>query len=544
MFLCMILVSCTSTGHKTVATKPDASNKCAELADLNLPHAVITEASFVPAGEYLAPDGVNYNVPDFCRVQIVSVPTKNSHITIEVWMPTHNWNGRYYQLGTGGFAGHILYGPLAASINKGNAVAMTDSGHRDSTGLNASWALGEPEKIIDYGYRSLKETTDNAKWMLSNYYGRPAQYAYFSGCSNGGRQAMMAAYRYPQDWHGILIGAPGNDFIRGMAVLAGNYNAFWSQPGAQIPQAKLPAIQKAALASCTADAQLVNGVAGDPRFCRFDPSVMLCTGNDNNQCLTTEQVGALKKVYDGARDPQTAQRLYPGLAATMESEPGWANFAILGAEPPTPLMMQYQLPSEFFRHMVFDKPQWDIRNFEIDKDIRFARTKNIAGQALSDVIGTASPNLEALRNQRAKVIVYHGWGDAIFSPVSAIGDYERSAKKMGGMTELQKTSRLFMVPGMLHCRGGPGASAFGQDSRAPALRSDRSHDITKALEAWVEKDIAPETIIATKYVDNRFDQGVDFTRPLCPYPKVAVYKGAGDKNLAKNFECKVGTITY
>lgn len=522
-------------------------DRCAKLASLSLPHTVITQAESISAGNYLAPDRKNYTVPAFCKVHGVSVPTKGSHINFEVWLPIDTWNGRFYQLGTGGFSGLLdeVSGKLVESINRGNAVAMTDGGHDLK---NPAWALHQPEKIIDMGYRALKETSSSARQLIGVFYNRKPAYSYYAGCSGGGRDAMVAATRFPEDWDGVLVGAPGTDIIRTWTNFAWVDKALNINKSSQIPVAKLPAIQKAALASCTADAHVVEGIAADTRFCRLDTSELICKDQENDNCLTEPQATALAKIYDGVRNSPTAAFIYPGYEATLEAEAG----DTMGWDG---RFMKKETPwnendngkgakwSNFFRTMVFDDLEWDQRTFDFDKDINTAINKNISGEILSEVLGPVELDFSAMQARGSKIIGYHGWGDAALSAKGGIEDYERVAQQLGGIDKIQAFYRQFMVPGMLHCSAGPGAHSFGQihiANRLPALKPDASHDISIALEQWVEEGIAPKKIIAVKYINDNVEKGVAFTRPLCPYPQVPVYKGRGDTAKASNFECRVG----
>jgi len=511
-----------------------ADSTCADLLHLKLSNADIVLAEHVSAGIFTAPDGNAYDVPTFCRVHGVARPTGDSEINFEVWLPAENWNGRYYQNGIGGFAGRIGYNGLAESIKQGNAVAATDMGHTEE---GASWALGHPEKIIDYGYRGLKVTTDHSKLVLSAYYGKPAIYSYFAGCSSGGSQALMVAQRYPEDWDGILAGAPANFLTLESTMQAENEVMQWSTPGYDIPHAKLPAIQKAALASCQSDAHLIDGVAADPRFCQFDPASLLCEeGADSNACLTSNQVDTLKKIYKGLVNPDTGELLYPGYEATFEADL-WPNVIIGERRGQTP---GYHFGSELLSKMVTDNPDLDIYSMDIKDVLPQLYKKTVSGKLLREVLDFDNPDLRKLHDQGGKLIVYHGWGDGLPTPRGSVHYYQDVMKLMKSSHDIDSFYRLFMVPGMGHCGYGPGANAFGQLSITPGLKNDREHNVYRALEAWVERGVAPEKIIATKYIDDKPEKGVSFTRPLCLYPKLPVYDGGGDIKKAKNFSCKLG----
>lgn len=509
------------------------SGACEALAALRLPQVTIVRTDAIEAGKFAAPDGESYDVPVFCRVHGEARPTGDSRIGFEVWMPASGWNGRYYQLGNGGFAGNIHYPSLAADVRRGNAVAVTDTGHRGG-GFDASWARGHPQKIIDYGYRSLKETSDAARALIHAYYGAQPRHSYFAGCSNGGRQALMLAQRYPDDWDGILAGAPANHWTRQLASFAWLQNALRSDQQSWIAPAKLPAIQRAAIASCTADAGVANGVPTDPRFCRFDPSDLLCRSEETNDCLTRKQAAALAAIQDGPRDPDTRARLHfgfePTAAAVVDNWERWIVNTDRSADT------QLTLGEQFYRNIVFGAASWQIEDFNPQRDFALAQNATAAGESLAGVLDATDADLTRFERSGAKLLMYFGWADALISPRAGVSYYERVGERMG----IEKTRaffRLFMVPGMTHCQGGPGANAFGQAPVSPGLHDDAAHDIRRALEAWVERRAAPDSIVAAKYLNDDPAQGVAMTRPLCAFPKVSEYRGAGAPVRAAEFRC-------
>ncbi len=522
---------------------PAASgNSCEELAQLNLVNAKITLAESISPGKFYAPDGTAFDVPAFCRVRGISTPTAKSKINFEVWMPARDWNGRYYQHGQGGLGGVINYTALANLVNEGNAVAATDDGHiRDKDG-GASWAR-DNQKVVDVFSLALKETFNNATETIKHFYNRLPQYRYFSGCSGGGRQAFIAAQRYPQDWDGILAGAPGND-TTGIYSAFSAYGQLWqNNPKGRIGPQKLPAIERAALSSCKKEAHVVNGIASDPRFCNFDPEILSCQGKETDDCLTRPQRDTLKVLYSGFTDKSTGKILYPGLAPTMETAGAWKDW-VTGSDPNNakPPLLVF-LGNRFFRNFIYDNPDWNVSMFDIQRDPLFAKTKKLFDKNFSEIADLNETDLSELEASGTKLIVYNGWGDAGILPDDIIKYYEKVIEKAGGLKKTQNFFRLFMVPGMLHCKGGPGANSFGQMSGyTSSLFNDAQHNITRALESWVESGEAPERITATKYLDDNPKKGVLFTRPICAYPKVPAYKKSGSIDLAENFECiKWGT---
>ncbi len=511
---------------------------CASLLNMKIPRTQMVLAETVSSGVFDAPDGRSYKVPDFCRVHGIAKPNPDSHINFEVWLPLKNWNGRYYQVGTGGFAGAISYARMADSLLSGNAVAGTDTGHVRLKNGGASWALGKPQKIIDYGYRSLKETTTRAKLIVNTWYGEDARYSYFAGCSNGGREALMVAQRFPEDWDGILAGAPANFLTFESVMQLENEIAQWSQPGSSIPLAKLPAIQKAAVAACRTDAHVIDGIASDPRFCRLEPESLLCKGDtDNDECLTPRQVVTLQKIYGGLIDAGTKKQLYSGYEATFEAD-FWPKSVIAEKPEQTP---GYYFGSELLSNMVVDDPDLDIYRLAPGVAADLVNKKMIAGEPLPDILNSNNPDLQKFRDRGGKLIVYHGWGDTLPSPGGSVDYFQSVARTLGGINKTTNFYRLFMVPGMGHCGRGPGANSFGQSSSyAPSLKNDAEHNIIQALESWVENGVAPKKIVAAKYVNDKPVEGVAFTRPLCAYPNIAKYKGSGSMDLAANFVCAEG----
>jgi feruloyl esterase len=512
----------------------DAQKSCQALSSLKLEETTITSAQLVaegtftpPAGQQGFPGADNYRqVPEFCRVRADVRPSKDSDIKIEVWMPTSAWNGKYQGQGNGGFAGTIDYSGLASAVRRGYASAATDTGHAGEA-TDATWALGHREKIIDFGYRGIHEMSVQAKAVIAAFYGKGPQHSYFASCSDGGREALMEAQRFPDDYDGIVAGAPANFWTHLVAGAAWNSQALLSDPSSYIPAAKLPAISAAALAACDAKDGLTDELISDPTACHFDPARIQCKGPESDTCLTEAQVTALKKIYAGPRASSGTQ-IFPGYMPGGElGGGGWAPW-ITGSAPRKSL--QFAFGTHFFADMVFDDANWDFRKFKLEEDTRLADKKVAA------MLNATNPDLRPFRKRGGKLILYHGWSDAAISPINSIHYYDSVMKKMG--SGAGDFIRLFMVPGLQHCFMGPGPNAFGQFSSGP--QGDPEHDVLSAVERWVESGVAPQKVIATKYV-NDLDpsQGVKMTRPLCPYPQVAAYHGTGDKNDAASFACVV-----
>jgi feruloyl esterase len=414
-----------------------------------------------------------------------------------------------------------LDGGLDELIRRGYATASTDTGH---VSTDTWWAVGHPERAKDYLYRAKHLVTVAAKGLIKAYYGRPARHSYFNSCSNGGRQALKEAQRYPDDYDGYVVGAPWNFQSHSNAGFVWNAQAL-SAPGAAIPVAKLPAISSAVLAACDGKDGLVDGVIANPAACEFNPDVLACSGAETNSCLTPPQLTALKKIYAGPSNPRTSRKIFPGFVPG--SEDAWTGLVTN--------LTASGLGNGYFANLVFEDPAWDYRTFDFDADMAFADRK--VG-ALGNSIET---DMTPAKRRGVKLIQYHGWNDQTLQPPYSPQYYEAVARAMGGIKRTRQFYRLFMVPGMTHCYFGPGATSFGGvGQQIPPVR-DAQHDIQKALEAWVERGIAPDRLIATKYTDDAAaTRTIRLQRPLCPYPAVPHYKGSGDPNDAASFVCRDG----
>lgn len=505
------------TSSAAIAVTAIAAENCATLSSLRLPDTTIVSAEVVP-GPSFSPPGSNNAItglPAFCRVTAVTKPAVN----FEVWLPAAGWNGKFQGVGNGGMAGVISYAAMATALKRGYAVASTDTGHVSKGSFDASWALGRPDLIADFGHRGLHLTTVHGKKITQTFYGRPPQRAYFVGCSKGGQQGLMEAQRYPEDYDGIIAGDPANNWTR---FYAGGHLWYWlattKDPSSYIPASKIPLLNDAVNAACDGNDGVKDGVLEDPRACTFDPAVLTCrSGQDPETCFTSQQVRAVKDIWRGART-SSGELIYPGLVPGAEAgQGGWAAWTT-GTAPSTGT---HALAADgFFKNMVFDDRKWDFRTFNYDTDVKIALKK--VGAPL-DAVDT---NLRPLQRRGAKLLVYHGWSDPDISPLNTIDYYERVVAGLQGkrsrdeaLKATQQFFRLFMVPGMQHCSGGPGTSTF---------------DMLTALEDWVEKDKAPDIIPASRVIPG----GVR-TRPLCLYPAVAAYNGTGSIDDAANFTCRV-----
>ena len=508
---------------------PAFAASCESLATLKLPNTTITAAQQVAAGAFVppgaapepSPSSFTKNLPAFCRVQATLAPAKDSAIKIEVWMPLTGWNHNYRGVGNGGFAGGVDYPGLAGAINSGSAAASTDTGHSGSP-IDASWAKGHPDKVVDFGWRAIHETAVKAKAIIQAFYGEAPRHSYFTGCSNGGRQALMEAQRFPEDYDGIMAGAPANYWTRVFATFISDIQA-QSAPGSYLAPEKIPAIAKAVVAACDANDGVKDGVIDDPRTCHFDPATIECKQGDSPDCLTAPQVEALKKIYAGPHDA-TGKLIFPGFEPGGEAGPGGWRFWVGGGPGKG---AQTVFATGFYSNMITTPQPVDLKTIDI------AAALKLADDQQGRTFNADDPNLKAFAARGGKLIMYHGWSDAALPPLGAINYFE-SVQAALGREQTNAFMRLYMAPGVQHCAGGPGANSFGQDG----IPSDAQHDIHEALEQWVEKGTAPDRIIASKFTDPAdHSKGTVMTRPLCPYPQLAKYKGTGDSNDAANFEC-------
>jgi feruloyl esterase len=417
-----------------------------------------------------------------------------------VWLPLSGWNGKFQQVGNGGWGGSIQYGALAAALRRGYAAASTDTGH---VGDTARFALGHPEKLIDFGYRAVHETAAQSKATIGAAYGSPPRLSYFVGCSGGGRQAFMEAQRYPQDFDGIIAGAPGYNRTDQSFELVSMTQATHRTPASVIPPTKYPVLHQAALNACDALDGVKDGLISDPMRCRFDPKVTECKGADGSNCLTREQVEAATKIYSSVMDPSTGQPLFPG------PEPGSEMNWVVTSGGARPLGMS----DDLFKYVVFKNPEWDFRTLDVRSHLELARKSD------NGTLSATSPNLKPFVDRGGRLIVYHGWGDTNVSPRSSVMYYKKLAETLGDR-QVDQSVRLYMVPGMGHCGGGEGPNTF---------------DMLTALEQWKEKGTAPAEIIASHLTDGT----VDRARPLCPFPQIPRYKGTGSIDRAESFVCRL-----
>jgi len=502
-----------------------AATPCQNLAALSLPQTTLAFAHPTPAATMLGPGTLLVKTPAFCRIGGTIAPSSDSDIHFEVWLPEAGWNGKFRATGNGGFAGSINYAEMAAALRDGYATASTDTGHR-ADGIDANWALGHPEKIADFGYRAIHEMTIKAKAIIQSFYGEAPKHSFFSSCSNGGRQALMEAQRFPEDYDGIIAGAPAYYWTH---LLVANFYAaakpMLDMPASYIPKDKIPAIAGAVLKACDDADGLKDGILNDPTSCHFDPVTIVCEGADTNNCLTPPQADSLKRIYAGASSSDGVV-IFPGYEPGGEDGGGGWSGWITGSKPGESAGVKFS--TGFLRNMVFDNALWRSKGTELTK------TLNAADAKMAATLNATEANLKPFQARGGKLVVYHGWSDAGIPPANAISYYESVTKALGQNT-VDSFMRLYMAPGMQHCFGGPGPNLFGQF--AVLKPGDARHDVFTALVDWVEKGAPPAEIVATKYTKDDPAQPVEMARPLCPYPSVAKYDGAGGANHAESFVC-------
>jgi tannase/feruloyl esterase len=498
-----------------------ASTACENLASVALPHAKIESAESIAAGAFTPPAPARgadeaaaggagrgggrgpapnpfANLAAFCRVRATLSPTADSDIKAEVWLPASNWNGKYQAVGGGGWAGVISYPAMAAAVRAGYATASTDTGHSGGT---ADFALNHQEKLNDFGYRAIHETTAFAKPVIDAFYGAAPKISFFNGCSTGGRQAITEAQRYPNDFDAIVAGASAWDGMRMHSLRIAVSQQINASADGVIPQSKLPMIHAAVLDACDALDAVTDGVIENPLQCHYDYAKLACKGADGPDCLTPGQVNAAKVLTSPLTDVRTGKvidqrHLWPG------SELGWTTLG--GAQP-------LGLSVSGLANILFKDPRWDWRSFEVAKGME------AAAKADGGALFSGDPNLKPFFSHGGKLLMYHGWTDQQVTPQTSTIYYEKVLKTVGS-DAASKGIALFMVPGMNHCQGGAGTDTF---------------DKMAAIESWVATGAAPRQIIASHQTAG----AVDKTRPLCPFPQVAKYKGAGDTNDAASFSC-------
>lgn len=478
---------------------------CERLAAASFPQIKINQTTAIPAGPFLVPGTTSpVPLPAFCRVQA----TVTAEVRIELWLPAQ-WNSKLLSVGNGGLAGNISYSAMLRPLREGYATSGTDTGHTNLNSGDATWAPGHYERVLNFADRATHLMTEADKVILTAYYGNGPAHSYFNGCSQGGHEAFIEAQRYPNDYDGIIAGDPANYWTH--HYVGGHlWPALVTEGEAYIPASKVQLIADAVNAQCDELDGVKDGVLEDPRACHFNPSTLLCRTPETSACLTAAQVGAVEKIWAGLKT-KDGRRIWPGFVPGGEAGAGgWANW-ITGPAPGRSAHLNLGVP--FFRYLLFEDPEWDYRTFRMERTGGFDSDIEYLDSKLGAIFNAINPDLSAFRGRGGRMIHYHGWSDPDITPLNSIDYYESVRKKMGPATE--SFYRLYMVPGMQHCTGGPGATAF---------------DMIEPLDRWVTQGKAPESIIASRQTPAR-------THPLCPYPQQARYLGSGSTDDASNFVC-------
>jgi feruloyl esterase len=480
-----------------VWTSAAHAGSCVGLTMLSSPEMQVVLAQTMEAGSFTPPDAPRalQPLPKFCRAVVGMKPTSDSDIAAEIWLP-ENWNGKLLIIGSGGWGGAIDYQGMALAVRRGYAVGATDDGHRTS---GASFILGHPQKFIDFAYRAEHETTLAAKALVKARYARVPSHSYWQGCSGGGREGLIQAYRYPDEFDGIIAGDPAN--IRRNAWALWLASQSLKDPAAYIPPSKYPMIHDAVLAACDANDGLKDGLIDEPEKCHVEFTALQCKTQDGPDCLTARQVQTARTMISPATSKSGAElfaRLEPG------TELRWGRMAA-GPGPADLFLDEY-------RYVVYQDANWDWHSFDLDRDAAKA-------DAIDRDLDEMDPHLGAFAKHGGKLLLYHGWADQQVAPGSTIDFFSSARRLSSGPQQAGNWIRLFMAPGMAHCAGGEGPDTF---------------DSLSALEQWVEQGHAPERIVAA----HRSSGKVDRTRPLCAYPQVARYNGTGSIDAAENFTCR------
>lgn len=482
---------------------------CETLSRFTSKEIVQVSASMTPAAQAL---------PAYCRVAGLLSP----EIAFEVTLPTR-WNGRFYMIGNGGHAGEALDAPNRISqrnegLQAGFAVAQTNTGHDSRKEQGATFVLSNPQKAIDYAYRAVHLTAATAKSIIKDYYGKPVARSYWNSCSNGGRQGLIEAQRFPEDFDGVVANAPWVDQT-GFTI-----GAIWNQraldQASPLTAAKMALVAERVMAKCDAIDGLKDGLIADPRKCAFDPArdVPACSaGADGSDCLTSAQAAAIAKIYGGP--VSNGKPFFPGFMPGSEAVAtgmfggapvsGWMNMIV--TPQPGGTSADFGLAENTMRYLVHKppKPDYDYKTFDFDRDVHMV-------DEWSKLADAKNPDLSKFRKRGGKVLMTYGWADPILQPMMGVNYYEQAVAANGADTP--EFFRLFMAPGMTHCSGG-----IGPDQ----------HDPMTAIINWVEKGDAPKAIVASRVVNGK----VVRTRTWCPYPQEARYTGQGSIDDAANFRC-------
>jgi hypothetical protein len=509
-----------------IAAIPAIGASCENLASLKLPDGKITSAAVVAAGAFTPPgaggmlaggpggNAVYKAAPAFCRVTATLTPSSDSDIKIEVWMPVDNWNGKLVGIGNGVWAGSISHSAMAEPLAKGYATVATDAGHTGN-GMSGAFAAGKPEKLIDFGYRAVHEMTVKAKMFIEAFYGKKEQRSLWVSCSTGGRQGLMASYRYPNDFDGISSMAPANPMVGLMISTMWSNYASTKEADRRLTMQHLTIANRAYVAACDEKDGVKDGIVSDQERCNFDPASIVCRDGASGDCLTAAQAAALRDIYNDVKNPRTGEKIYAGFSPGSEQG---LMMLVSGDEP-------FPVATSYFKDLVFADPKWNFKTFDYDKDVEAARKY---GSAALDV--PPDGPVKFLEGG-GKLLLSHGWADGLIPARSTLDFYQSLTANLKN-EKLKDSVQLFMLPGVGHCSGGDGPSMV---------------DMLSELDRWVETGKKPERIIATRpaapakpasKMAGAAPAIESMTRPLCPWPQVAAYKGSGSTNDATSFECR------
>jgi len=493
---------------------PGATGRAAQAVECSVPavQAKAPGGTTITGAVVVAAEGTR---PRYCRVD-GHVTSVGNEVNFRLGLPD-GWNGKFLFQGVGGLGGTIAN--LDASLARGYAAASTDTGHVAS---DATWGANRA-KEIDYGYRGTHVTAVAGKALTAAFYAQPVRYAYFNGCSNGGRQALMEVQRYPDDFDGVIGGHPatGTPMQVGRALV---YQHMLASPENLLTAEKIELLDRATLAACDKADGLVDGLVGDPRACTFNVDALACTGGDGANCLTAGQVTTVKKIYAGAKTADGKTYVHGFPVGHEGGASGWRAW-IAGTVPPVAqadgslayegprLPSGYGLMEPNFRFLALDAddPAFSWKVLNLDRDLPRLKT-------MTEILSPLDPDLRPFMKSGGKLILYHGWSDPGISAAGTVAYFDAMVKAVGGRNDADSFARLYMIPGMHHCSGGPGPNAF---------------DLLPDLEAWVERGVAPARVVASRIVDGKTER----TRPLCPYPQVARYAGQGSIDEAASFRC-------
>jgi feruloyl esterase len=495
----VLFVMALSAQVSVAAQATPTATACEGLASLSLPYTTITSVELVAAGAYTSPSGAEVSdLPAFCRVAATVRPTSESDIKMEVWMPATGWNGTFEGRGSSGMGGAIPLNDMAASLRAAYATAGSDTGHEG----NASFALDQPEKVIDFGYRAGHELPVKAKAVIEAYYGNGPEFSFINGCGGSAATAQAALQRYPADYDAIAI-TGFSDKTHHPFFQMWNWDATHQDEASYIPPEKFAVLHDAVLTQCDLLDRVADGVIENPRICRFDPAVIQCSGANGAGCLTAPQLEAVRKIYAGPTNPDTHMQIFP--PPQPGSELSWPR-TTNGEQP-------FRLAADFFKYFVYKDPDWEYDT----RPVNFATDLELADTPENLVVNARDPDISEFVSRGGKLLMWEGWNDTYIPPDIAIDYYDSVVNRLG-VDRVQHSVRLFMVPGKEHCGWNGSHGEF---------------DVGGELKRWVDTGTAPNRIV----ISGLTDDNVVRTRPLCPYPQVATYTGTGSTDDAANFAC-------